>query len=292
MQSSNWITLPPIHKLPALNLGLRKCSSEEWLDGDDAFSDGLMRKRQLAEKEDLISNQKGEIYACLPDAVEAEKEAITTLTEHLRIYHQFNTKAQKFDHLTSVCSHIPEDILIMLPTKKNNPDTDWILGAACLCFPSHWRLHDKIGQSITAIHDPVPDFGKVLARPVIKFFTNMQIGRLSQRLNWSVQTEDKLYTPRHNRTKFRAKTADQWGNIIHLRVEKQCFLKLPETGAVIFSIRTSLAPLNRFRKAPEFANAILQQAVKLSDTFRAYKNLNTTEKGLRIWVDKYLPQTK
>ena len=179
----------------------------------------------------------------------------------------------------------------MLPSAKDSPNADWVLGAASLCFPSHWRLQDKMGNSIRAIHSPVPNFAEVLARPVIRFFTNMQKGKLSQRLNWSLQTEDKLHSPNHTPIKFTRRTANEWGNIIHIRIERQCFFKLPATGAIIFSIRTSLAPLNKFQETPEFPYRVLQQTEKLSEAFYSYKNLSYTEEGLRIWIDKYMPQT-
>jgi len=287
MNRREQLSLPPVHKLPALNLGLRPCEPSDWLDAPDAFGDNLMRTRQLAEKRHLIAEQKSQIYACLPDARAAEEEAIAALTEHLLIYHQLSLPSQTPNSLLSVSALIPEDILIMLPTKKSSLNADWVLGAASLCFPSHWRLQDKMGKSITAIHAPVPDFEEVLARPVIRFFTNMHIGRLSQRLNWSVQTEDKLHTPHHIPTKFTGKTANEWGNIIHIRIERQCFFKLPVTGAIIFSIRTSLAPLNKFQETPEFPNLVLRQAAKLSEAFYSYKNLSSAEEGLRIWIDKY-----
>ena len=291
MNPPKQFSLPPVHKLPALNLGLRPCAPSDWLDAPDAFGDDLMRTRQLAEKKHLIAEQKSKIYACLPDAQAAETEATAALTEHLHIYHQHSLSSQKTDSLLSVSARIPEDILIMLPTAKGSPNADWVLGAASLCFPSHWRLQDKMGKSIRAIHSPVPDFAEVLAQPVIRFFTNMQIGRLSQRLNWSVQTEDKLHTPQHASMKLTRRTANDWGNIIHIRMERQCFFKLPVTGAIIFSIRTSLAPLNKFQETPEFPYRVLQQTEKLSEAFYSYKNLSYTEEGLRIWIDKYMPQT-
>ena len=291
MNPPEQFSLPPVHKLPALNLGLRPCAPSDWLDAPDAFGDDLMRTRQLAEKKHLIAEQKSKIYACLPDAQAAETEATAALTEHLHIYHQHSLPSQKTDSLLSVSARIPEDILIMLPTAKGSPNADWVLGAASLCFPSHWRLQDKMGKSIRAIHSPVPDFAEVLARPVIRFFTNMQIGRLSQRLNWSVQTEDKLHTPHHTPMKLTRRTANDWGNIIHIRIERQCFFKLPVTGAIIFSIRTSLAPLNKFQETPEFPYRVLQQTEKLSEAFYSYKNLSYAEEGLRIWIDKYMPQT-
>ena len=119
----------------------------------------------------------------------------------------------------------------------------------------------------------------------------MQTGVLSQRLNWSVQTDDRLFAPtRPSPMEAITHSAEEWGTIIHVRIERQCFYKLPESGAVIFTIRTSLAPLSRFRQQPEFIKAVLKQASKLSSAFSAYKNIAEVEEGLRVWIDKHLPE--
>ena len=98
--------LPPVHKLPALNLGLRPCAPSDWLDAPDAFGDDLMRTRQLAEKRHLIAEHKSKIYARLPDAQAAETEATAALTEHLHIYHQHSLPSQKTDSLSVSYTHL------------------------------------------------------------------------------------------------------------------------------------------------------------------------------------------
>ena len=35
--------------------------------------------------------------------------------------------------------------------------------AAVLCFPSRWRLHEKLGQPLAAVHGPVPLYAERLA---------------------------------------------------------------------------------------------------------------------------------
>ena len=37
---------------------------------------------------------------------------------------------------------------------------------AVVCFPAHWRLADKLGRPLEAIHEPVPGFGERLAPTV------------------------------------------------------------------------------------------------------------------------------
>ena len=283
--------LPPVEKLPALSMGLRGCEAEQWLDGPDAFGDRAMRTRQLAEKQDLLSEQASEVFVCLHDGKAAALEASQTIAAHLHHYHNMTISTKQAACLRQISALIPEDVLVLTAPDNTAVEPDWVLTAASLCFPSHWRLSEKIGQSITAIHTPVPEFADTLARPVNRFFTTMQSGVLSQRLNWSVQTDDRLFAPtRPSPMEAIAHSAEEWGTIIHVRIERQCFYKLPESGAVIFTIRTSLAPLSRFRQQPEFIKAVLKQASKLSSAFSAYKNIAEVEEGLRVWIDKHLPE--
>ena len=288
MDRTSPYSLPPIERLPALTMGLRGCAPDLWLDGPDAFADETMLLRQLAEKQRLFSERRRDVFASVHDSEAAMLDASQTLAAHLRQYNKMTVSAKQAASLTEISGMIPEDVLILTTAEDTRPYPDWVLTAASLCFPSHWRLSEKIGKSITAIHTPVPGFAETLSKQVNRFFTTMQPGRLSQRLNWSVQSGDRLFAPVRPPSEAKASTAEEWGEVIHIRIERQCFYKLEASDAVIFTIRTSLAPLNRFRQTPEFVYAVLEQANKLSSAFRTYKNINDVDTGLRVWIDKYL----
>ena len=49
--------------------------------------------------------------------------------------------------------------------------------AAVLCFPSRWRLADKMDRLMGAIHGPVPFYADRLARPVDRFMRLLKPGR-------------------------------------------------------------------------------------------------------------------
>ena len=77
------------------------------------------------------------------------------------------------------------------------------------------------------------------------FFTAMNIGTISMRINWPLQTDGALYAPvklNHPDSSL-GMTCDQ----IHLRVERQTLRKLPQTGNVLFTIRTNLAPVSAWQ---------------------------------------------
>ena len=48
------------------------------------------------------------------------------------------------------------------------------MSAAALCFPSRWRLQNKIGKPLSAVHAPVPHYADRLARPVDRFMRHIK----------------------------------------------------------------------------------------------------------------------
>ena len=69
------------------------------------------------------------------------------------------------------------------------------LEAASLCFPSHWRLHEKLGRSLAAIHAPVPHYAEELEAKVDRFFDRLRVDRPVVRRNLSIHCHDDLYRP-------------------------------------------------------------------------------------------------
>ena len=67
--------------------------------------------------------------------------------------------------------------------------------AASLCFPSRWRLLDKIGKPLAAVHGPVPLYAERLAGPVDRFMRNLKPGHIASRLNWSLLDDPALFQP-------------------------------------------------------------------------------------------------
>ena len=57
------------------------------------------------------------------------------------------------------------DVLLLKP----DPDGEIRLYGGCLCFPSSWRLTDKIGQPIEFIHGPVPGLNTNIGGAIHKF---------------------------------------------------------------------------------------------------------------------------
>ena len=140
----------------------------------------------------------------------------------------WNLEAPAVDPLELAGRLVQED-LCLIQESGDGP----IFSAAVLCFPSRWRLADKLGKPLAAVHGPVPLYADRLARPVDRFMHHLKPGRIAARLNWSVLDDPTLFQPGG---KWRVEGGDgiterNAGDRLFLRVERQTLRRLPDSCA-------------------------------------------------------------
>jgi dimethylamine monooxygenase subunit A len=223
-----------------LAMGLRPLDLAHWLEfGGDAAA-------QLAEKAALLLDRRADVLALTRAGDEACAELLDEIVENLASFHpDERVSGDSGEHpLLAASRLVPEDLCVLAPAAAQ-----WRLVAASVCFPSRWRLGDKIGTSLEAIHGPVPGYADTLASPVTQFFDRLVPERGFWRLNWTLLDDPALFQP----TAGRPATAVDPGDLV-FRVERQTLRRLPTTGAVVFTIRTYR------RRAAELAAAHAQFA--------------------------------
>ena len=279
---------PQFKPSPILSMGLRSKRGTDWLGGSDPLGIAGLYARQMAEKHQLMKNQLADIFALRPAGEAAALEAARLI---FLMKGQIQDQSGQIDAATAFISAsglIPEDILIVVPNISASGGKEWRLQAGLLAFPGHWRLADKMGKTLAAIHAPVPEFQEKLNAHIDRFFANMQIRAISWRQNWSVQRDSRLFAPMREAGLETSLTPQEAGQQIHIRVETQHFYKLPKSGAVIFAIRTSLAPLNFWQKNPEPIAALLGQIEKLGSDMLGYKAIEALRPALHHWLESHI----
>ena len=233
-----------------LRIGLGPLEMAAWLSprpGDEPLL--ALRRRLVAEK-------STEVLAFLPTG----EAPVAELADILRGRGLAMPASGTAAILAAMADGVAEDLLLLMPT-----DGVYVLSAGVLCFPNRWRLLDKIGKAMTAIHAPVPDYAAALAGPVDRFLDRLRPGRAFTRGNWGLASSPDLHLP------LSVAPVDPVANTGFLRTEEQGFVKLPVTGAVVFSIRTTVIPWDQ---APEAERAMIREvAGALSPDWRAYKSL-------------------
>lgn len=191
---------------------------------------------QMTRRAELLATRPEIVLGCLPDGEAPVRELAMALAAHLGRPVLADTAAP----LESIGHAAAEDFCLLLPDEAAG---EYRLVAAVLCFPSRWLLSEKLGHPLTVIHEPVPDYDSVLARRVNRVFETLRSDRPLVRVNWLVHAVPELHLPMGLSDK-RMAAADVRGPF-YLRTERQTLVRLPDTGAVVFGIKTSVTPISR-----------------------------------------------
>lgn len=154
--------------------------------------------------------------------------------------------------LEAYAREVAEDICILTPTASQQGDQRYTLTAAVLCAPSRWSLHEKLGLDVTAIHGPVPGYDAIAA-PTARFFERLRVDDIIERTNWTVLDSPVLFQPDRAQATLAflvagAAEAPVRLDLFWLRLERQTLRKLPDSGAVVFTILTSNTRLDDLAK--------------------------------------------
>jgi hypothetical protein len=157
----------------------------------------------------------------------------------------------------------------------------WLCGG-CLCFPSSWRLTDKIGKLMEFIHGPVPGLNASIGRGIHKFLAGIKPGAASLRHNWGLARSAELN--HHPDRKLSRLDADTPANEVWLRVEHQALVALPQTSGILFGIRVVNHAFTSVQ-ADAVARPRLRRALQtMPDEVALYKGLTTIRQKLIAWL--------
>ncbi|MEM6409753.1 MAG: DUF3445 domain-containing protein [Pseudomonadota bacterium] len=216
--------------------GVQPLDMADWLQFDDAF------EAQRVERARLLREHEAQVLQRLPEAAEAEQELVSLVSAELHRRGRRPLDHMVADPLKRIATGVVEDMCIL-----QKRGSEHVLTAALLCFPANWRLSEKLGHPLTTIHAPVASYTDDIARRVQRLFDAVQAGRPLWRANALRYATPELFQP--DRHVARDDIAEGEG---YLRSERQCILRLPKTGAVVFSIHTRLvrmADLNQEQNA-------------------------------------------
>jgi hypothetical protein len=242
--------------------GLKILDLERWIEPD------ANRESELALKKALLRDQRAQVLAYRDELASeaAARELLDTLKAHMAVHFPECLAAAAAPSATppleQIAGLVQEDFCLL------DPDTRQVM-AGLVCFPSRWKISDKIGLDPAAVHQPVAGF-HAIARPTMA--TIQHLVKPVWRLNWTIHDSDELFSPEpvshHTRL-----SADEVLHKTFLRVERQTLRRLPQTGAVAFSIRTYIAPMNRLVGDPERRRCLQISLDSLPDDVAHYKGM-------------------
>jgi len=269
--SNSPIYLPQKDQDSILRLGLEHCAIDDWLF--DPADLGVFHRHKLVLAETMPDGCQGATATSGPAQAEFHDFLLQHLLAHPSLGYSRNGSLLVHEaaglswqierrELWPASLWIPEDICLMEET-----DDHYRLTAASVCSPSNWLLSEKIGQTVDRIHGPVPDYDAVLGTRVNRFLQGLRSERVMLRYNWSIQQGNELYW-RSNGSDIEENPAQKYW-----RIERQTFLRLPETGAIVFGIRIFLHSFESLSGVKGFDLAIKSLLAQLPNVQKHYKGL-------------------
>ena len=220
------------------------------------------------------------VYQALPSSEAAQQEF-----QHLVIDHLKNDHTNKYKISNESIGHVHCNLSWFLDDESLWHTSLWIqedvclmelrgdeycLTAASVCAPTNWPLEEKIGRSLDDIHKPVPGYGRYLSQRVNKLFASLKPYKPLLRYNWSVQNSTELFW----RKDLTPVDTRQGGFQEYFwRVERQTLRRLPETGAIVFTIRVFIHRVSALDSTPDFSNNWQRMIDRLPADQKAYKGL-------------------
>lgn len=138
-----------------------------------------------------------------------------------------------------------EDMCLLLPCAEAPDISPYRLVGAAVAYPTDWHPAQKIGLPLVALHAPIDGYARQLATGVDHFMAQLRPGRIFGRCNWFVSPTPALRwidTDPPEAT-FAHVTADNAGETLFVRCERQTLRRLPQTRAIVFTIGVYVTPL-------------------------------------------------
>ncbi|QFU75214.1 DUF3445 domain-containing protein [Halioglobus maricola] len=271
--------LPHIPHPEVLLMGLSPKGDAPWIEPDNDI--GRYHEHKLQQRK-----IRGDaVYRGDDESIPAQRELRAALTTHLLDAHadcysreadSLNCRPGDFqiplageECLWDISLAVADDLAIM-----EKRSSQYHLTAASLCSPSHWLLAEKVGLAMRDIHDPIPGFHEKLTPRIDRFFEHLRPNHPVVRFNWSVLAEDNLAQLPGEEATVTADTP------LFYRVERQSLVRLPETGAIAFSIRVYVHPLDMLASTKGAIPSLLAAIDAASPEISIYKGFDLMQPAL------------
>lgn len=237
---------------PWLGMGTRSLRVDDWLIVDADY------ERDLATKAALLEARHGEVFAVLdsPAVLAGSAEVLDLVVATTG--HDPDTSLHPLD----AAGRLVQEDLCLLVERDHAPHLD----AASLCFPSYWRLAEKLGRPLAEVHSPVAHYADELSAKVDRFIARLSPDRPVWRRNWSIHDDPTYFLPDPTPPRPVEPPDGLW-----LRSESQTLRRLATRGVVLFTIRTQQVPLATLAAMPGVARGLAAAIAAWSPELEAYK---------------------
>ncbi|MGE0826326.1 MAG: DUF3445 domain-containing protein [Candidatus Binatia bacterium] len=280
-----------------LAMGLLPLDFHDWIEPDERMA------VELAEKARLLAGWHSDVFATLPAAAAGSAEVLELLAAHLpsrfptlyrregrTLQNLVTSESWNLDqtelHLLDLAGRLVQEDLCLM--QEESRTKTYLLVGASLCFPTRWRLAEKIGRPLNIIHAPIPGYEEQLASTMDRFFVRLKEDKPVWRVNWGLIDDPALFQPTgHGRQGHNPNiTVENAGEKLWLRMERQTLRRLPRTRDILFTIRVYVRPLQELVARPERAAELAATIRTMPEPMRLYKSLPPFLEAVLGWLDR------
>ena len=287
----------------AFEIGLKPMPMESWLDiGRDhaAF---------MAAKRSRLEGLPPLFYDSLPTSRPAQSELRDMVVAHLvqehrgsfiveqgRLRDQLDGSAHDLSdgEPLEVLHKIVEEDFILIERVEGND----IISAASNAYTTSGRIVSSVGRSMRFAHEMVPGLNDQLAARIDRVLANVQTNAPLVRFNWVLTSiADRLFPEGAHDANVEAaeRTAvaleDDYGragDLLWLRVERQTFVRLPESRALAFGIYTYSHSLSSLAQDSESLAALHRLIGEYSQDRLIYSAMLAIKTPVMRWLEASL----
>jgi len=210
-----------------VKMGIRKLGDKPWLLEDN------QKEHELSLKAQLSKDPNKQVFLAQSGAQEASKYVLSLIEQTgIGLIRDNNLHPLERAGLS-----VQEDLCLVQHSSRG-----WTLEAASLSFPSLWKLSEKIGKNMAAVHGPVDDYPEFLEKKVDGFFDRLGQDPVWRR-NWFIHSDSTLHQPDRPQKGDPIITSNAIGEKLFVRSERQTLRALEIPGWILFTIRVQQTPL-------------------------------------------------
>ena len=255
-------------------MGVKPLELNDWLLVDD------QRTADLEEIGRLIDSHREETIYCQSSALKGCEELATEVLQHLRQLpglESIELDKQNMSLIEAVRRVIQEDVCLL-----EKRSSGWTMTACAIAIPTQWDVASKFGKTLDVIHEPVPRYDTDLSQPMTRFFDRLQPEKPVWRANRTLTDDPSLRLEPHRRHQPLRDdiTVDNVADRVWLRVEYQTLRRLPQSGAIVFTIRILRQKIKSVATHPGVLTELLRSLSTLPADVRTYKDSTSRHAGL------------
>jgi hypothetical protein len=233
----------------------------------------------LAMKRALIADRRDEVVSFRDDCHDVAQEA----AELVLTWAGKSTSRTGVDALVDAALTVPDDLTVLRSVAAGDVEQLPFV-AGVVCSPSRWRLADKIGHDMLAVHKPVALYAEHIGAAVDTTLTRLSPDKPVWRSNWTLEDHPALFQPFSPGRQLVDHPSELW-----IRIERETLRRLPRTKGVLFTIRGFQEPLATYvQRGPEAISALRELVVRLPDAVARYKSVYDYRAATLTWLDSLL----